>query len=75
VYYANIEGIDDSFLEFLGYDVVVEGDGFKIYRCYNGDEHIVSDTPPRYMMVEDVNDALIIKSKRVLQIPVGPGSR
>jgi hypothetical protein len=69
LYYANIDGIEDSFLEFLGYTVVVEGDGFKTYRCYNGDEHIVSNEPPRFLFVEDVNDATTINSKRGYRIP------
>ena len=69
MFYASIEGIDDDKLEFLGFRVVYENDRFKLYLQYDGTEHIVSKHGKKYLMVEDMNDAIILNSQEVIRMP------
>ena len=55
MWYVNIDGIDDDYLEFCGYSCVAENDEFKIYRDYYGTEQIVYKARP-LLAVHDIND-------------------
>lgn len=60
-YYVNITGIPQSFLDFLGYHVLIEDENFKI--LYNkGDKYFVHKTGPSWIFVDDVNDAQLLRS-------------
>ena len=60
--YCRIDGIDLSFLEWLGYGCVFESEEFWIFRDYHGEEYIVFKKSP-YLKVEDINDAALINEK------------
>lgn len=62
MFFVNIDKTDDSQLEFCGYQMVYAGVGFKLYRAYTGDEQIVDNAPPRYLKVEDLNDAECVRA-------------
>ena len=66
--YVNIDGIDDRQLEFCGYRLSFEGSNHKLYGDTHGGEHIVSNSPPRYLFVEDVNDADCLRANTILNI-------
>ena len=65
MWYVNITGIHKNYLEFIGYDCVLSGDEFEVFRHYRGEEFIVDISNP-YLMVEDFNDATLLRrqSKR-----------
>ncbi len=73
MFYVSIDGIDDSTLRFLGYDLVAEDDQFKLYRhVHTGNEYIVEKANPR-LGVEDVNDANLLAARSTSKtVTVGP---
>jgi hypothetical protein len=68
MFYVNVDNTTDPQLEFCGYRLAYEGSAFKMYEDFHGNEHIVSNEPPRYMYVEDLNDADCVKASYVLNI-------
>lgn len=62
MWYVNIQGVDDQFLEFLGYNLVHEDHEFKLYVDYHGEDHLVLKVKPR-LLVEDLNDAALLADK------------
>lgn len=70
-WYVSICHLTDAELEFLGYSVVRESDEFKIYRDYTGDEHIVQKNGKKFLYVEDLNDAVAMRSAFVIPAPDG----
>ena len=58
MFYVCIDHLSDDKLGFLGYTMITEDERFKLYRDYTGDEHIVDKQGKKYLMVEDVNDAM-----------------
>jgi hypothetical protein len=66
---VDITGIPDSDLEMLGY-YLVETDGeFALYEN-KGDHFIVHQCGARrHILVEDVNDAIILKSRERIPAP------
>lgn len=68
-WYVDIAHMDDEALAILGYTFVGQDDEFKLYRDYAGDEYLVSKDGPQFLMVTDVNDAIIMRSERVLEAP------
>ena len=71
-HYVSIAGVDDEFLSFLGYVVVFEDEHTKIY-LHHGDETVVDKDDP-FLLLDDVNDASIIRERRrsgveVISIP------
>lgn len=66
--YVNIDNSDDRQLEFCGYRLAYVGTGFKLYEDTHGTEHIVSNDPPRYLFVEDLNDADCLRGNWILNI-------
>jgi hypothetical protein len=54
----------------LGWYKVAEGDEFSLWRRpHDGEEQTIANAPPRFMVVDDYNDAALISSGRVI---VGP---
>jgi hypothetical protein len=70
-YYVCIDGIELSKLEFLGYSLIRENDEFEIWSDLTGDEHIIAKGCPRYLYMEDLNDAIILGAVRVTPAPHG----
>jgi hypothetical protein len=68
MFYVCINDIPDSNLEFCGYVKVFEDADFQLYQDYHGVEYIVNVKPPRYLMVEDYNDANCIKASFAIQV-------
>lgn len=68
-YYVSIAGVPDEFLEFLGYVSVpgAETDELKAYRRH-GDVMVVKKANP-FLYVDDLNDARILKSRNIMEIP------
>lgn len=69
MYYVNVDSRTDQQLEFCGYRLAVDGIAFKLYEDPHGNEHIVSNDPPRYLYVDDLNDAECLRADYVLNIP------
>jgi hypothetical protein len=67
-YCVDISGIGDDILDFLGYHLADETDQFKVYRDKYAEDHIVFKARP-LLYVEDANDALVLRSKRVINLP------
>jgi len=72
VFYVRIDGVPDEMLGFLGYVLVAENPGHKLYRDYHGDEYVVDNIAP-YLMVEDLNDAQILaqhsRRREIIEAP------
>ncbi len=68
-WYVSIEHLTDEQLEFLGYPVVRENEEFKVYRDYTGEEQIVYKAGPRFLFVEDINDAVAMNAARAFPVP------
>ena len=56
LFYVDISHLRDADLEFFGYSLVAEDDEFKLFSCYDGEEHIVAKDRP-HLLVIDVNEA------------------
>lgn len=63
MWYVDITGIPDEYLEFLGYVLVTEDADFKLYRDYSGADHIVRKSQP-LLLVDDPNDVAILNRYR-----------
>lgn len=69
-WFINIDHVEDSDLEFMGWYRVVEGPEFSIYRRpHDGEEQMVSNDPPRIIVVDDYNDAQILSRGSII---IGP---
>ena len=69
MYYVSISHVTESQLEFLGYNMVKENEEFRVYNhVYTGEDQIVRESDPR-MYVEDLNDALAIRSAKGWIVP------
>lgn len=68
---VNIDGPPDDNLSFYGWVMVDRGDEFSIYWSprYN-ETQVVSNLPPRYLIIDDPNDARNLARDR--RIIVGP---
>lgn len=65
-----IDHLTDDQLTFFGWVVVDEDDEFKMYRrMHDGDQQVVQKSPPRWFMVDDVNDAQQMSTGGII---VGP---
>ena len=67
-HYVNVDGIPIEFLEFLGYTVYAENDDFYLLRC-KGDDYILPKNSPRFLFIEDGNDAAILRNRRTIPRP------
>jgi hypothetical protein len=68
-FYVCIEGIPREVLEFLGYSFVRSNSEFELIADYSGNEHIVNRKGPRFIFVDDVNDAHYLKGCRMVAAP------
>jgi hypothetical protein len=69
-WFINIDHLEDSDLEFLGWYKVVDSHDFSVYRRpHDGEEQVIQNDPPRVMVVDDYNDAQVLSSGRII---VGP---
>jgi hypothetical protein len=68
-FYVFIGGVPDEFLEFLGYVPVPDAETgeFKVYR-HHGELMVVKKANP-FLYVDDLNDARILKSRNIMEIP------
>jgi hypothetical protein len=65
---VNIDSITDQQLEFCGFRMVHAGPQYKLYEDYYGNDYIVSNRSPRWIMVDDLNDAECLKASVVMDI-------
>jgi len=68
MYYVRIDSLTDSQIEFCGFTCVYEDVDHKLYSDYYGDEYIVPNKSPRYLKVDDLNDANCLRSAYVIQV-------
>ena len=68
MFYVNIDNVDDKQLAFCGLRLTFEGQYFKLYENYHGEEYVVSNSPPRYVYVDDLNDADCLKAAYAISV-------
>jgi len=68
MFYVNIDDTTDERLEFCGFVLIKEDEHHKLYRDYQGEEYIVSNAPPRYLRVEEYNDATCIGGTKAIEV-------
>jgi hypothetical protein len=68
MFYVNIDKTTDKELEFCGFRLTYENATIKLYEDPHGNEYLVSNDPPRYVYVDDLNDADCLKAAYVLNI-------
>ncbi len=69
-WFVNVDHVEDSDLEFMGWFKVADNGEFSIYRRpYDGEEQSISNDVPRYMVLDDVNDAMALSSREII---IGP---
>lgn len=66
--YVDVSDIPVDMLEFMGYIVVSEDNDFILVN-HKGDEQILSKDPPRYLHVEDGNDADVFRKRKAYKAP------
>lgn len=72
MFIVRIDDLTDEQLEFFGFVRVHQGSVFSTYlHVYSGEDQIVSNRPPRYLQVEDVNDATQISPTIIVGPPRG----
>jgi hypothetical protein len=71
-WYVNVDGIPLEFLGFMGYNLVAEDDHFILLN-HKGQDHVLPKEGPRFLYVEDDNDAAILRSRP--RIPAPPAKR
>ena len=69
-WFVRIDDIDDSELEFMGWYRVAQDAEFSMYqRPYDGQQQVVSNEPPRFLVLDDYNDAQSISRERIIAGP------
>ena len=73
-WYVCIDHLSDDELEFYGWYKVQENDEFVVYQRPYGSEQQVIDKAgaPRFLLVDDINDAMQMKGSMVIQAPNDP---
>lgn len=67
---VDISHLSDEQLTFFGWVAVSKSAEFTLYRYWHdGTEQIVQNEKPRYMAIEDVNDAEQMSEKPIIQGP------
>jgi hypothetical protein len=68
-HYVDITGVSDAELEMLGYYLVEEEDEFALYD--NKGEHFIVHRQGnrRFIYVEDINDAMILRGRATRPVP------
>jgi len=71
-YYVDISGISRQQLEFAGFILIFQDDGFMLFS-QKGDMHLVDKAKP-YLFVDDRCEADVLKDlkNREATIPLGP---
>lgn len=69
MFYVRVDQLNDRELGFHGYTKVGENAEFDAYRHYTGELYILSKKGKRYLMVEDINDAVSMSPTEVIQLP------
>lgn len=69
-FYVCIDHLSDDQLEIFGWYKVREGDEFVIYaRAYGADQQIVDKGGKKFLLVDDWNDAVQMKSSMMVAAP------
>lgn len=67
---VRVDHLTDDQLTFFGWIRTHQGDEFSTYRCFhNGEEQVVSNGLPRYMVIDDVNDAQFMSLDKIITGP------
>lgn len=64
-WFVNVGHLTDSDLRFYGYSLLKENADFKYFRDTKGSDHVVDKLSP-YLYVEDYNDAMAMRSSRII---------
>jgi hypothetical protein len=73
MFIVRVDHLSDEQLVFFGWQREHEGDEFSVYRhMREGTDAIVSNLPPRYLPVDDVNDAQQMSRGKII---LGPPPR
>ena len=62
-YYVDIQGVYEEVLEFLGYILVDEDEEFQLF-VHKGREFLLPKKGARFLYVDDLNDADVLRSRR-----------
>ena len=69
-WYVSVDHLKDNELEFFGWYRVRENDAFILYeRAYGEDPQIVPKSGPKFILVDDYNDAVRMKSEEIIFAP------
>ena len=69
-WFVPIDHLDDSDLEFVGWYKIADDGVFSLYqRPYDGEQQVVSNKSPRYLVVDDYNDAQALSRGSII---IGP---
>jgi len=72
-YYVCIDHLDDSQLEIFGWYKIREGDDFVIYaRPYGAEQQIVDKHGKRFLLVDDLSEAMQMKGSVIIGAPEEP---
>lgn len=63
MFYVRVDGIEESILNFLGYYKLDEDDYHELWQDYQGETCLVAKNGPRYMSIDDINDAMELSRK------------
>ena len=66
----NIDHVQDEDLEFMGWYKLADTGEFSTYRRpHDGEEQTIQNESPRYMLVDDFNDAQVLSTGEII---IGP---
>jgi hypothetical protein len=72
-YLVRVDDLSDDELSFFGWEVLDKGEEFSIYSNARYNEtQPVSNESPRYLLIDDRNDAQVIGRGRFLVGPRNP---
>jgi hypothetical protein len=65
--------LDDDQLELFGWYKVREGEEFVVYaRPYGGEQQVVDKGGKKFLLVDDLSDAMQMKGSMIIQAPEDP---
>lgn len=69
-WFVSIDHLSDDELEFFGWHRAREDDFFIVYeRAYGEEPQIVPKTGPKFLYVDDYNDAMLMKAETIIFAP------
>ncbi len=69
-WYVSIDNVPDDKLEFIGYLLVREDEEFFVYtHIHSGDDFIIDKNGPKFLWVDDINDAIAINARVAMIAP------